>query len=770
MLSKGHDEHMAGGFKPEVNFFIARAIYTCFLLGALLDYFSQTITADKNFFGVLMLAALAVCVEIVIRSKLEIKKTIRALSIIIALFIPCMVLSFQLFDSIIIWSLSFLIMIVSLASVDSTMILCTAVSSVTTQLYVWYCVHGYAMGGYGPECLIGVLLFGGMIAAIIIERRCRTTIGYNLNQFAQISKQQQEISELYEELAVSQRELARQNEKIVKINELIHYDEEINRTVLETISEGIWYWDAYQDKAFFSQRLKQIAGCEDLDLDRWRSFTHPEDSDKLETAIEDHIALKTKSFKSVYRIMPNPGDVRWIKEKGKALFDDAGKPYFMVGAVNDITDLKQHEDMLNVLAYHDILTGLPNRMLFFDKLGHTVRQATQNDGKFAVLFIDLDNFKRVNDSQGHFAGDALIEEVALRLKNSIDDRHILGRFGGDEFALAIKDIDSTDDVLEVVRNIKRCLHEPFEIGGRKVFVNASFGIAIFPKDGEEPAELIRNADTAMYRAKDLGKNHVQFFEKSMEEEIVRKTELEYKLKNAILDEEMFLLFQPQIIISSGAIRGFEALLRWENPSLGIVSPLEFIPVAEETGLIFAIGEWVLKNACLTVKKWHDQYGVKPVISVNISPAQLRDDNFIAIVQKILTESELPPACLELEITESVCIDDVDDAVSILNELKQMGVKISLDDFGTGFSSLSYLKLLPIDTLKIDKSFIDNLNNSAENKIVRAVISLVHQLDIVVIAEGVETNAQLEYLQGKNCDYAQGYLLGRPVKGSDVKFE
>jgi diguanylate cyclase (GGDEF)-like protein len=426
--------------------------------------------------------------------------------------------------------------------------------------------------------------------------------------------------------------------------------------------------------------------------------------------------------------------------------------------------ISENEEKLNYLAYFDPLTELPNRKMILDRLDLLVHLAQKNNSSFAVVFIDLDDFKKINDTMGHQIGDQVIVSVASRLSDLIHKGDLLGRLGGDEFALIIQQNLRDEDILQYVENLRKNLERSLNIDRFDLSIRASFGISIYPHDGSTPLELIKCADTAMYKAKETGKNSIYFFRKEMQAEIWQKMDFENKLAAALQNEEFFLAFQPQYLANSKTLRGFEALVRWQSPDYGLLGPVKFIPTAEETGLIIPLGQWILHTACYKFKELMEQHDFSDVIlSVNISAIQFDDPNFVPMLKNVLAESLLPARNLELEITESVLIKSVEQAIRILAEIKNMGVRIALDDFGTGYSSLRYLQLLPIDTLKIDKSFVDNISNKDRNQqVVGAIISLVHQMNIFVVAEGVENDIQLNYLQNEACDSFQGFLLGRPL--------
>jgi len=430
-------------------------------------------------------------------------------------------------------------------------------------------------------------------------------------------------------------------------------------------------------------------------------------------------------------------------------------------------EIKQHEEHLNFLAYFDTLTELPNRKMVFERLNLLLHLSKQHNLSFYVVFIDIDHFKKVNDTMGHHCGDLFIQAVAQRLKAVIHEEDLLGRIGGDEFALVFQRDLKEEEAFQYVENIRKSFLKPFKIDNSDIRTTASFGISVYPQDGEGIIELLKSADTSMYKAKELGKNNVQFFKKGMKDKILKKIELENRLLSALHNDEFFLVFQPQFSAYDTKVRGFEALLRWQTQDLGVISPSEFIPLTEEMGLIIPLGEWVLKTACKKFKEYLNTFHLNVCLCVNISVVQMKDPNFINIVKAALEASNLDPKYLELEITESVFIESYHDTSRLLTQLKEMGIKIALDDFGTGYSSLSYLKLLPIDILKIDRTFVNDMEMNAK-QIVGDIISLAHNLDISVIAEGVEYTHQLDYLKKVGCDCVQGFLLGRPLDEEALK--
>jgi diguanylate cyclase (GGDEF)-like protein len=427
------------------------------------------------------------------------------------------------------------------------------------------------------------------------------------------------------------------------------------------------------------------------------------------------------------------------------------------------------EQKLHSLAYYDVLTGLPNRTMFMDHVDLMIELFSKQSKSLYLVLIDVDSFKKVNDTMGHLVGDKYLLFATEHLNNSLKNGDILGRIGGDEFALLITRTLSEAELLEELEGIRNNFLTPFYYNNVAIRLSASFGVAVYPKDGNSTSSMLKSADMSMYKAKAYGKNKIQYFDHSMLEELTEKSNIENHLFQAIDKKEFKLLYQPQYDTVNHTIRGFEALIRWNSRELGFLSPGLFIPIAEETKLIIPIGEWVLRTACQKFKSIQDNDPLSQlIISVNISAVQIMDSNFIDMVKQILLETELNPGSLELEITESVAIESLQYTVNILSELKVLGVRIALDDFGTGYSSLNYLKILPIDILKIDKSFIDDLlKTDTRIPIVGDIISLAHSLKLKTIAEGVEYNNQLTYLADHSCDYIQGYLFKKPIPEDEL---
>ena len=441
----------------------------------------------------------------------------------------------------------------------------------------------------------------------------------------------------------------------------------------------------------------------------------------------------------------------------------------MVCVVRDVTERTYAEEQIKHLAYHDALTGLPNRLLFKDRLTVALSHAQRGHERLAVLFLDLDRFKVINDSLGHTAGDQLLQAVAWRIQSCVRESDTVARLGGDEFTLLLPQLTHSEDAARVAQKILQAVQHPFTVEGRELFITTSVGISLYPEDGEEAETLIKNADTAMYQAKAEGRDNYQLFNALVNAKALLRISLEHGLRRALLNDELVVYYQPIVDLRSLKITGLEALLRWQHPELGLIPPSDFIPLAENTGMMPPIGLWVLRTACMQTKAWHDRGFNSISLAVNLSVTQLQQLDLVESVRRVLVETELPPEFLELEITESSAMQNPEHSARTLYELKKLGLRISLDDFGTGHSSLSYLKRFPIDTLKIDQSFVRDITTDPDTAaIVSAIIAMTHSLRLKVIAEGVEYPEQANLLNQYGCDQMQGFFVKSPVPAAELE--
>lgn len=453
-----------------------------------------------------------------------------------------------------------------------------------------------------------------------------------------------------------------------------------------------------------------------------------------------------------------------------SIVDQNGKTSHFVGIFSDITRRRQAEQQIELMAHYDTLTELPNRVLFNEQLKHSIICATRHNQWVSVLFLDLDRFKTLNDTLGHFMGDLLLQGVAKRLKHCVRESDTVSRFGGDEFVIVLPDFEDEHTAIvrtaEISQNILSELAKPFDLLGNKFTTSTSIGFAFFPKDGHSVSELIKNADVAMYHAKSLGRNNYQSYSDNMREQALTRSSLENDLRSALENNQLLLHYQPIVNLHTLEVIGFEALLRWQHPRLGFIAPDQFIPIAEETGLIIDIGDWVLRRACLQLKRWHDQ-GKNIKMSVNLSARQFLQYDLFETVQEILDLHDLLPHYLELEITETMIMRNINEITTVLKKLKQLGISISLDDFGTGYSSLTYLKQFPINVVKIDRSFIrDILETQDDQVIVNAIISIAQHMGLDIVTEGIEQSEQVDYLKKQGCHFGQGYFFSIPLAAED----
>jgi diguanylate cyclase (GGDEF)-like protein/PAS domain S-box-containing protein len=534
-------------------------------------------------------------------------------------------------------------------------------------------------------------------------------------------------------------------------------------------NDGLWDLNATTGTVHYSERWASMLGLEagvvGASLDEWVSRIHPDDVVRVKTELNRHLEGRSPHFESEHRLRHADGQYRWVLARGMAVRSENGVATRVAGSFTDITGRKSVEEQLLHDAFHDGLTGLPNRAFFISLLDRAMKRTRRRtDYLFAVLFVDFDRFKLVNDSFGHVVGDRLLIAIAQRLKACLRPGDVVARLGGDEFTILLDDIRGVSDATRVAERIQQELATPFELEGNEVFTTASIGIALSSPNYDRPEYHLRDADLAMYRAKARGKACYEMFDEQLHASAVAQLRLETDLRRAIEREEFRMRYQPIVELQSGAITGFEALVRWQHPERGIVPPGEFIPVAEETGLIVPIGRWVLETGCRQMAAWHGRLAEASdlSISVNLSGRQFQDPQVVQQILDVLQASGLPPTSLKLEITESVLMDDPESHMVVIRQLRSAGVQMQIDDFGTGYSSLSYLQKFSIDALKIDRSFISAAQDAESWDIVQTIITLARDLGVNVIAEGVETSDQAARLKALDCGHAQGYLFREPV--------
>jgi diguanylate cyclase (GGDEF)-like protein/PAS domain S-box-containing protein len=551
----------------------------------------------------------------------------------------------------------------------------------------------------------------------------------------------------------------------------LHRSNERFNLAVRATNDVIRDWDLVNDELWWNENLTKVFDHWRTEIDAtgnfWRDCIHPEDRDRVVHSINQMVSSgEEENWSGEYRFRRSDGTYAHILDRCHVVRDEEGKAIRMIGAMTDITMRKEAEERLAYLAQFDSLTGLPNRHLFRDRLMQSMAQATRLAKPMAVLFIDLDRFKLVNDTLGHGAGDHLLKEATRRLRACLRPGDSVGRFGGDEFGAVLADLGKPGDASVVAQKIIDALAQPFHLDGHETYVTASIGITLFPADGDDAGTLIMNADTAMYRAKEQGRNTYQYFTREMNERAMQRVKMEASLRRAIERSEFLLHYQPKVRLDSGEVCGFEALLRWQHPERGLVSPMEFIPVLEDTGLIVPVGEWVMREVCAQIKRWQASGLRVPPVAVNLSARQFQQKGLEESVRRLLAEAGVDPDLVQIELTESLLMKDPEAAERTLQGLKESSLRLSVDDFGTGYSSLSYLKRFPIDALKIDRTFIRDVNVDPDDAAITvAIIGLAHSLKLKVIAEGVETEGQLEFLAQHGCDEIQGYLFSLPV-GAD----
>lgn len=588
-----------------------------------------------------------------------------------------------------------------------------------------------------------------------------------------LEKSNTTLMQIYDELAAKEEELTIQyNDMVISQNKLIQ-SEERYKLVVEATDDAIWDWHINTNKMFLAPRGYKMLEYNSRNYFNLKkiilSLVKQVDLSLTSSQIDNYFKSKSHYYEEILRIETKDGKYKWLNIKGKIVFDSDNNPCRVIGSISDISKLKKYQENLEYQAYHDPLTGLNNRLSLDKKVGEHLRNAKQDKVFGAMMFIDTDNFKFVNDTLGHIIGDKLLVQISKKLVFFSNESISLFRFGGDEFIYYIENISNREQLEILANNIVKTFSEPFIIDENFINVTISMGISVFPDNGVDLDTLLKCADMAMYEVKEKGKNGYYFFNELLNDKILRRVNIEKYLKTALKNNEFVLYYQPQIDLKSKKIDGFEALVRWNSPELGMVSPEDFISVAEEIGFIVHLGEWILRSACSYIMELNTKWNTNYTVAVNISIIQLLQDNFTEVVCSIIEETGLDPCLLEVEITESVLMESPDISIEKLQVLLDMGVKIALDDFGTGYSSLSYLRTIPLTTLKIDKSFIDDITDEeSKTSIVDSIITLGHKFGLIMVAEGIEKEEQLKYLEKCACNKIQGYLFSKPLCCSDLE--
>lgn len=624
--------------------------------------------------------------------------------------------------------------------------------------------------------LPSILIAGGMAAAVAAWalRRQRAL----QQRMHEATAERARLAELQARLLERTGELERANESLRgeaaerhRVEKQLRESEERYALAARGANDGLWDWNLTSDEVFFSDRWKEMVGAAGRPMssspEEWFSRVHLSDIPQLKVDIAAQAAGTRSHFESEHRLRHADGYFIWVLCRGVVVRDADGRAARIAGSMTDITARKDLEERLRREAQFDALTGLPNRSYANDLLRRVIARSRRNkDVQFAVLFLDCDRFKVVNDSLGHHAGDALLRMVAGRLNACVRPGDVVARLGGDEFILILDGVRDEAEAVGVAERIQQALTQPFYLDGRELFTSASVGIAMNGRGAERPEDYVRDADLAMYRAKMHGRARHEVFRPEFRTGAVLQLSLESDLRRALDRQELRMLYQPIWSLTTGRIQGFEALLRWVHPEHGPMQPADFIPIAEETGLILPLGEWVMRDAAGRVASWNKGAALgDPVwVSVNVAARQLTHSGLVTTVSSVLEEAQIEPKYLKLEITESMIMSDATAAVGALEQLKGLGVPLLMDDFGTGHASLSYLHRLPISTIKIDRYFVGRIDSNSEClEIVRTILDLSRSLRMDVVAEGVETAAQRDLLISLGCEFVQGYLLAPPLE-------
>ena len=588
------------------------------------------------------------------------------------------------------------------------------------------------------------------------------------NQY-EINKLASRINILFDTIVNASKKLSDHNEALRISEDKLRITEERYRFAVEGSNDAIWDWNLSSGEFYVSVRGAQMAGFsgKDIDsLDIWMSCIHPQDIEQFEHFLQG-FKLKPESYDQIkYRVLGRSGETRWLFCRGKGILDQDRRLIRVSGFCTDITERILADESINRLAYYDTLTGLPNRARLMEYLDDIMNDQAKKCSSLALLYLDLDNFKAINDTKGHVTGDKLLVSISAEFANGIACDFI-ARIGGDEFVFIKKECEAID-AGRIASRIIDIIRKPWIVDEGEFNLTCSIGITMYPENGTNTDTLLMNADNAMYQSKDQGRDQYKFFEPAMNERIAQKIQMQNEMRKGLANNEFNLYYQPQVEVATGKTIGVEALVRWQHPVRGLVFPLDFIGAAEENGFIIPLGEYILRSACRQSAKWEEAGFHGITVSVNFSQKQFNKNTLVDDVMAILKETGMRPELLDIEITESMAMENIENTLQKIHKLKEIGVCFSLDDFGSGFSSLNYLKILPIDHLKIDKQFIHNvMKDNFEGVVVEAIIHIAHSMNLIVIAEGIEQQEQHETLGKLNCDQAQGYLYSRPVPAEEI---
>lgn len=576
-----------------------------------------------------------------------------------------------------------------------------------------------------------------------------------------------ELSTAHEELIALEEELREQFIKLQENKDALYKSEQRYGLAVEGADCGIWDWDLIENQVYFSPKWKSYLGYEDYEIKNtyteWENLLHPEERDEVTLKITSYTLSKEGSYESTYRMRCKNGEYKWIYSKGKAIRNEEGKVIRIAGSHTDITEKKLLEDKISSMAYIDKLTELPNRLLFEEKVNELIEVKKLTNEGFALIYMDIDNFKHINDMLGHEFGDLLLKAIANILKDFIKSPNFVARSGGDEFAIIFDNIKDRKSVVNEVEKLLKELRRSWSINSQDFYVSYSVGISVYPEHGINLSSLFKSADIAMYYVKKGMKDNYCFYSLEIENKNLNLIKKVNYLRQAIKKKEFYLLYQPIIDLNSGEVIGGEALIRWNHPIIGNIPPMEFIPLAEESGLINDIDKWVLETVLTHKKEWKEKLNSNIKISINMSGKKVTSDKVISEIRDLLNERNINPKEIQFEVTETSIMKDLEHSTYILRKIKELGIGIALDDFGTGYSSLTYLKKLPIDIVKLDREFINNvINKESDLVIVEHIINLIHDLNLEIVAEGIEIEEQRLILRERKCNYGQGYLFSKPI--------
>lgn len=610
-----------------------------------------------------------------------------------------------------------------------------------------------------------ILIYSLVVKRLILFKKSLKKISDN---FEQLNATNQELIALEEELRQQFEELERHRNALM-------VSEQRYELAVEGADCGIWDWDIENNIYYFSPKWKSYLGYNDNEIsntfEAWRDLLYLEDKNDAISKINDYISSNSNSYENTYRIVCKNGDYKWILSKAKAIRNIEGKIIRIAGSHTDITEHKLIQDRLNTLAYYDVLTGLPNRFLFQEKINEiiNIRNKDNINKKFALIYMDIDNFKHINDTMGHASGDLLLKYISNILKIHVKFPDFAARLSGDEFVIIFENIKDTQDIIHKIHILLDHLRKPWILDKQEFFISFSIGIAVYPEHGDNISALLKNSDIAMYFVKKNTKNNYCFYLSEMQEKSLEQIKIVNDLRHAIDNDEFSLFYQPIINLNDGRVIGVEALIRWFHPIRGMIPPMEFIPLAEEAGLIYDIEKWILKTALTQKKQWENMGYTHIKMSINISGKRVTSNGFINEIKQLLSKTKVKCDEIQFEVTETALMENLDASMKILREIKDMNINIALDDFGTGYSSLTYLKKLPIDVVKLDRKFIKSISQIGEDEvIVEYVIKLTHKLNLKIVAEGIEIKEQLAFLKANNCDYGQGYLFSKPITKEEIE--